>query len=118
MSNKSIIFSLIAFLLLSFGFLSYVESAQQNPQSQNWWVINFVNPKDESLNFAIENNSNQKNFHWEALENENKIQEGDVEIQKGNKEIVEIKLDKPENKITVKITVGNESKEVYKVFGK
>ncbi|MDO8529378.1 MAG: hypothetical protein Q7S18_01790 [bacterium] len=118
MSSKIIIIFLIVFLIASFGFLAYTESNQQNPQNQNWWVVYFQNPKDESMNFTIKNNSDQKNFHWEVLKDKNKIQKGDVEIEKGNKEIVEINLDKPENKITVKITSENESKEIYKVFGK
>lgn len=118
MSNKSIIISLIVFLILSFGFLAYIESNQQNPQNQNWWVLNFANPKDESLNFVIENNSNQNNFHWEVLEDTNKIKEGDVEIKKGNKKIVEISPDQSNGKIIIKVSTGNEGKEIYKIFTK
>ena len=59
MSNKSIILSLLIFLLFGLGFLAYTET-QQSPTNQVGFY--FSNPKDESLDFIIENNSDETDF--------------------------------------------------------
>ncbi|MFH0969218.1 MAG: hypothetical protein V1804_01795 [Patescibacteria group bacterium] len=115
---KKIIISLILFLVLSFGFLAYTETKQQSPVSQNWWVVYFSNPKDESLDFAIENNSDQNNFHWEISADKNKLKEGDINIAKGNKKetnLIKLGFENLDGKkIIIKVSTDNNSKEIYK----
>ena len=118
MSNKSTIIPLIIFLALSCIFLSYTQTKQQSPQSQNWWVIYFANPKDESLNFVIENNSDQTNFHYEILSDKEKIKEADIKIDKGVKKEIPIDINAAGNKkITIQVNVSDDKKEIYKNIG-
>jgi len=121
MFNKPIILSLVIFLLLSLGFLAYTQTKQQSPASQNWWVIYFANPKDESLDFVIENNSDQTDFHYEISGGGNKLKEADIKIDKGTKRettLPESDFGNLENKkITIRISAGDENKEIYKNFG-
>jgi hypothetical protein len=118
MPNKPIIISLIIFLLLSFGFLAYTQTRQQSPASQNWWVVYFTNPKGDSLDFVVENNSNENMFHWEALADKSTFDKGDVEIKKGEKK--EIKIIRPDIESFARIRFGlvvsngNENRELYK----
>lgn len=122
MQNKSIIISLITFLALSFGFLAYTETDQQSSSSQNWWVVCFENPKDESLNFIIENKSANDGFHWEILSEENIIENGSANVREGEAKKIEISNPEIEiqgdEKLTVRVQAGNETKEIYKIFEK
>lgn len=119
-SNKSIIISLIIFLLLSFGFLAYTETKQQSPDSQNWWTVYFEDPKNESLNFIIENNSDQTVFHYETLAQKSTTSSTDIEIKKGEKKNIEIIKPDIESsgnmKFSIIVSTGNDKKEIYKNF--
>ena len=117
MNNRSIIISLIIFLLLSFGFLAWTENKQQSPASQNWWVVSFSNPKDNSLDFVIENNSNDTAFQYEILEDKNSIKKDTVEIAKGTKKEIPVTIENTEDKkITIRVSAGSDRKEIYKSF--
>ena len=100
-------------------FLSYTQTKQQSPQSQNWWVVYFADPKDESLDFVIENNSDETNFHYEILSDKDKMKEEDIKIEKGVKKQIPANVSTAENKkITIKVTASNDIKEIYKNLGK
>lgn len=111
---KKIISSLIIFLVLSFLFLAYTETRQQSPASQNWWVVYFSNPKDESLNFVIENNSDQNNFHYIISTDNNLLKESEVSISKGIKKEITVSIDGTEKKITIRVSAGSDNREIYK----
>jgi hypothetical protein len=114
---KKIIISLILFLFLSFIFLAYTETKQENPQSQNWWVIYFTNPKDSNLDFVIENNSNKTNFHYEILSDKNNLEEKDIEIGKGIKKEIPVNInDTSDKKITIRVSIGDDIREIYKTL--
>ena len=118
MSNKSIILSLLIFLLFSLGFLAYTETQQQSPTNQNWWVVYFLNPKDESLDFIIENNSDETGFHYEISGGENNLEEADVEIAKGTKKEIFLNENIASEKIIIRVSAGSEKREIYKNFDK
>jgi hypothetical protein len=119
MSNKLIILSLITFLLLSFGFLAYVQTQQQSPLNQNFWTIYFENPKDDSLSFFIENNDNEKKFHWEMSSAKGLMIKDDIEIKKGEKQKISIKAQNIEGeKIIIRVNAENKVKEIYKIIEK
>lgn len=120
---KKIITSLIIFLALSCIFLAYTQTKQQSPESQNWWVVYFTDPKGDSLNFVIENNSNEKKFHWEILNENNKLKEGNTDIEKRNKKDILIPKSDFGNfgniKFSIVVSTNNEDKkEIYKIIGK
>jgi hypothetical protein len=119
MSNKAIIILLVIFLLFSFFYLAYAEHKQADLNYQkDWWVLSFVNPKDASLNFVIENHSGKNNFHWEVLANEIKIKEDSVEASKGTTKNINLSDintgDFGNKKISVKVSADSEEKEIYK----
>ena len=122
MNQKKIISFLIVFLFISFFYLAYVEKKQADLNYQkNWWVLSFDNPKDNTLNFSIENHSNKTNFHWEVMADGNILKEGDLVIIKGGKELrseaSELSSLSLENKkISVKVSADGEMKEIYKNF--
>lgn len=122
MNSKSIIISLIIFFLFSFSFLAYTETKQQSSSNQNWWVVYFENPKDENLDFVIENKSKNDNFYWEISAEENLIKKESTNIQEGEIKKIEISNSEIEiqkgGKLTVRVRAGNETREIYKILKK
>lgn len=115
MNNKTILTSTIGLLFFSFVFLSFVEQKKQDIDSQNWWVIYFENPKNESLNFTIENHSESENFHWEIFIDKAKAKEGDIAIKKGEQKTIPVSaIGMDDKKITTVVTSGDNKKEIYK----
>ncbi len=119
MQNKIIIATFILLSIFSFSFLAYTEEKNKNIDTQNIWFLYFNNPKDQSLNFSIENHTDNTKFHWEILANKNKIQEGMTAIKKGA--IGKISptgiSDIANKKMLVRVTAGdNSTKEIYKNF--
>jgi hypothetical protein len=117
--QKKIIYSLIIFLLISFVYLAYTEKKQADLDYQkDWWALSFVNPKDKSLNFVIENHSQKNNFHWEVLANGNTIIEASIEASKGTAKNIDLSdfniKDFENKKISVKVSADGEEKEIYK----
>lgn len=116
-NNKIIIYSTIAFLFISFVFLSAVEMKQADLNSKNVWMLYFTDPKNNSVDFVIENHSKNTNFHFEILSDKNKVNEGDVQILTGMTKMVPISINDTANKkITVDVTSGDGKKEIYKNF--
>ena len=117
MSNKSIIISLIIFLVLSLGYLAYIQTKQQSIENQNFWIVYFSDFKDNSLNFVIENNGNEENFNYKIFAEEILLKEASVEIEKGAKKEINFDIEK-KGKISVRVNAGNENQEVYKIIEK
>lgn len=106
------------FLVSSFLFLAWNETQQQSPTSQNWWVVYFSNPKDKSLDFVIENNSNEAGFRYEISDGKNHLQEANIEIAKGAKKEIFFNENIASERIIIRVSAGNETKEIYKNFDK
>jgi len=116
-SNKKIIIFTLIFVFLSFVFLAYSERMQANPAYQNnWWALYFENPKDKGFNFTIENYTNNKNFHWEISNNSGKIDAGDISLDKGTKQSINLDDINASGKITVSVKNGTDKKEIYKIL--
>lgn len=118
MQNKSIVLVIIIFLVLSFSFLAFEEKKDSNIDSQNLWFLYFKNPKDKTLDFTIENHSENTAFHWEIIMNKTKIKEADTTIKKGQSETIPVSaIDISEKKILIIVTDSeNKQKEIYKNF--
>jgi hypothetical protein len=121
MDKKTTIFILTVFIFISLIYLSYIGEKQLDPNwHKNWWVLSFENPKDNSLNFVIENHSDKNNFHWQVSSDDDKILEGDEKIQKG--EVQKIAPEKStedlcsdgKRKVTIAVTSGITKREIYK----
>ena len=105
-------------MLSSFFSLALIEKKQHDlDYNKNWWSAYFKNPKNNSFNFFIENHSGNKNFHWEVFIEKNKIYESDVVLSKGENKEFPVSASELENKkITIRISNGNEVKEIYKIL--
>ncbi|EKD46407.1 MAG: hypothetical protein ACD_67C00245G0002 [uncultured bacterium] len=117
MNNRIIIFSTIGLLFASFVFLSFIEQKKQDVNSQDWWVLYFENPKNNSLDFTIENHSDNENFHWEIFTDKTKAKEGNLVIKKGEQKTIPVSATSMENKrITTVVTSADNKKEIYKTI--
>lgn len=116
--QKKIILFLIILFILSSAYLFYVAKNFNDPSYQkNWWAVYFEDPKSDNLNFIIENHNDNVNFHWDILDGNNKVEEKDILINKG--EIKNIKLNSFKSsagKVTIQVTLGDQKKEIYKNF--
>lgn len=84
------------------------------PEPQ-WWSIYFANAKDQSLNFTIENHTDQTDFLWQVLVNKNITQEGDEQVAKGETKDVIIENNTSEQKkVIINVFSGEEKREIYK----
>lgn len=107
-------------LLASFVFLSLVEKQQSNINSKNAWALYFSAPKNDSLDFTIENHSQNKVFHWQILLDKIVVTEGDSSVSLGDTKTIAVpkdNIDLSDKKITISvIDANNNKKEVYKNF--
>jgi hypothetical protein len=79
----------------------------------------FENPKNDNLYFVIENHSDNTNFHWEVLADNNKVKEDNIIISKGSTWKSDFQaLESNNKKITIAVSSGDEKKEIYKNFEK
>jgi hypothetical protein len=118
MQQKKIIVFLIVLFLAGSTWLFYISDKllDQN-KGGNWWTIYFSDPKSNSLNFVIENHSDNAEFGWKVLEKNQTKKEGVEKIEKGENKEIEIK-EIFENKIIIEVKNENEKKEIYKNFDK
>ena len=100
--------------LASSVWLFLISNKYQSGYGADWWAVYFENPKDASLNFVIENHSNQNNFHWDIISGTDKIKSGDISVVKGSTWTSNVQIEGSNKKITVVITAGDEKKEIYK----
>lgn len=119
-SQKLIILSLFLFFVSGSFWLFFVSAKYLNPDyNSDWWAVYFENPQSQNFNFTIENHSAKNNFHWEVTTEQNKLQEGDAQVEKGKKKTIPIDLEvKDSEKITIRVSVDNETREIYKNLGK
>jgi len=115
MQKKLILFIIIIFFVSSAYLLAVGNKFGDLNFGHDWWAVNFINPKDNNLDFSIENHSNSSDFHWTISKDKEKLAEGDTKIE--NRKIENIKPDFTKNvsgKITIEISTGNEKKNIYK----
>lgn len=107
-------------LLVSSSYLLYWGNRYTNSSYQrNWWAVYFVDPKGDSLDFTIENNSEANNFHYDILDGKDKIAENDIPVGRNEKKELDINSlvsDIKNKKITISVSDGKETKEIYKNF--
>ncbi|OGI16386.1 MAG: hypothetical protein A3J63_01740 [Candidatus Moranbacteria bacterium RIFCSPHIGHO2_02_FULL_40_12b] len=119
--DAAIAATLAIFMLSCLLFLGYIEYRQQNPDlNKNWWVLYFENSKDGSMAFAIENHGNIQNFHWEIFSGKNKpFLDGTVEVKKGEiQKINPVVSARDDRSLTIRVSDGENKKEIYKIFEK
>lgn len=88
MNSKTIIIATIFLMLIGFSFLFVVEAKNHNPDyNKSWSVVYFLNPRDNSIDFAIENHQGETGiYQYEIYINDTKIFADSVEIGAGDKQ--------------------------------
>ncbi|HOF42437.1 MAG TPA: hypothetical protein PLF30_04190 [Candidatus Moranbacteria bacterium] len=115
MNSKIIIISTAVMLFASFVFLAAVEKKKMDINNHDVWMLYFVDPKSDSLDFVIENHSEIRTFHWEILSNKKKLTEGDIASEKGETKKIPVSSENTEGKkITITVTGEESKKEIYK----
>jgi hypothetical protein len=81
-------------------------------------VVYFADPKDDSLNFVIENNSDENEFRYEVMAGKSIFEQKDIEIKKGEKKNIEISKPDIESsgniKFVIAVSASEDKKEIYK----
>lgn len=119
MSNRIIIITTVFFLLTSFVFLSWTQKRQADINTKNLWMLYFQNPKDNSVDFSIENHSQNSKFHWQIFADASLLKEGDIIISQGIIQTVPVQIieeKKLRKKINIIVSTNNEKKEIYKIY--
>ena len=113
-NQKIIIVSLAFFLLASFVFLSYTERRQSQPDSG--WALYFENPKDNSLNFTIENYTDNPEFEWKLSADNDLIKSEKINIKSKEKKAIEIGENDLKGKVKIEVKQEKNKKEIYKML--
>lgn len=118
MTERKITILTISFVVIACLIFAYSEKSLRSTENQDWWTINFSDPKSRSLDFYIENHSNSTSFHWSVSAGKNKpIFEADETIKKEDKKFIKVKLEAPQNKeYTIRISADEKIKELSKDF--
>lgn len=112
--TKIIIFIIIIFIASS-AYLFWVDAKNNSPDyGKDWWAVYFENPKDNSLNFTIENHSNKNDFHWEVSDGKNKLDAGNIKIEKGATWTSDVQVSVSDKKMTIRVSNSKDTKEIYK----
>jgi hypothetical protein len=119
MSSKIIIIATAILLIASFSILFVIETKNHNPDyKKSWTVVYFESPKDNSLDFAIENHLGEKTkYEYEILADGKKVAKEKVEIEAGEKlkisPVLEFEKEKPA-KISIEVSAGDLKYGIYK----
>jgi hypothetical protein len=117
MQQRKIIIFIIILFIASSVWLFHQNAKLTDPNTGSaWWVLSFANPKNDSLDFTIENHSDSKSFHWEILSNDQILKEGDAKIEKGNMSNIQTSTlpSQISGRIIIQVDSGSEKKEIYK----
>src|SRR4030042_2146251 len=88
MSGKIIIIATIILLIISFSVLFVIEAKNHDyDYKKSWSVVYFENPRDDSLDFVIENHQGEKaEYDYKILIGNDKVIDEKVEIEAGAKQ--------------------------------
>jgi len=114
--KKIILFIIIAFILSSAYLLAVGNKFNDLNFGKNWWTTYFANPKDDSLNFVIENHTDKTNFHYIIFKDKEKISEGDVKVENGKIENIKPAQMDAAGKIIIEVSNDSDKREIYKNF--
>lgn len=113
-SQQIIIFFLALFLISSI-YLFGIDSRYKNPKyNTDWYAISFVDSRSDNLDFVIENFSKETTFHWELLEDKKIIFQDYAEIKSGEKKELNSPKKLSDKKITIRVSAGDNTQEIYK----
>jgi len=110
--QNPIILILFILFIVSIGYLFY---SAEKPTKASWWAIYFENPKDDSLNFRIENNTAENVFKYVVWQETEKIKTDQINCPSRENCLVKIENNFEAGKrVKVDVYLGEEEKEIYK----
>jgi len=122
MSSKIIIIATIVLLIVSFSILFVVEAKNHNlDYKKSWSVVYFENPRDNSLDFVVENHQGEGALYkYKIFVNDEKMIEKDVNIDAGEKQKISpvIGENSGSGKITVEVGYKDVEYKIYKNLSK
>lgn len=123
MSSKIIIIAVAVLLIASFSVLFVIESKNHNYDfNKAWNVVYFENPRDNSLDFAIENHEGEKSeYGYKIFVGDNKVIDEKVEINAGAKQQISPVIPSEKlsgNKILIDVSYKDTDYKIYKSLGK
>lgn len=123
MSSRIIIIATTILLIVSFSILFVIEAKNHNyDYKKSWSVVYFDNPRDNSLNFAIENHQGEKaEYDYKIFVGDDKVIDDKIEIEAGTKQKISPVLDgeKLDNsKIMIVVSYKDTEYKIYKNLGK
>lgn len=116
MQQRKIIIFIIVIFVVSAIYLLAIGSKYQNANfSRGWWSAYFVDLKDNSLDFVIKNNDSGADFHWTVLANNEKLEEGNVNVDMGDQKMIRTDLNNiPPGKVVIEVSTGKDKQDIYK----
>jgi len=119
MSSKIIIIATVMLLIASFSALFVIEAKNHNyDYNKAWSVVCFENPRDNSLDFAIENHEGVKAvYSYKIYINDDKVIDESVEIATGAKQEISPVIPSEKlsgNKILIDVSYKGTEYKVYK----
>lgn len=123
MSSKIIIIATVIFLIASFSVLFVIESKNHDyDYKKAWSVVYFENPRDDSLDFSVENHEGEKSeYGYKIFINDDKVIDEKVEIDAGAKQKISPVIPSERlsgNKILIDASYKNKEYKIYKNVGK
>jgi hypothetical protein len=115
---KLILFIIIIFIISSAYLLTIGNKFNDLNFGKDWWAVYFSDPKNNSLNFVIDNHSDNTNFHYVISKDKEKISEGDAKVENGKTENIKPDITQAiSGNITIEVSTGdNDKKDIYKNF--
>jgi hypothetical protein len=123
MSSKIIIITTVILLIASICILFIMEAKyHEYDYKKTWSVAYFENPRDDSLDFSIENHEGKDaQYAYKVSINDDKVFEGNIEIRTGVKQKISPILSGEKiqgNRVTIEISYKDTNYKIYKDLGK
>ena len=123
MSSKIIIIAVVILLIVSFSVLFVIEAKNHNfDYKKAWSVAYFENPRDDSLDFAIENHEgSDAKYQYKVSINDDNVIDSEVDIKAGAKQQISPVLDSEKikgSRVMVVVRYNDIDYKIYKDLGK
>ena len=123
MSSKIIIIAVAVLLIACFSVLFVIEAKNHSyDYNKAWSVVYFENPRDNSLDFAIENHEGQSaEYGYRVFVGDNKVIDESIEINAGATQKISPVIAGERlmgNKILIDVSYKDTEYKIYKSLGK
>lgn len=111
MNQKTIILAIVIIFAASFFRLAYIEKNEHNLDGQLFTYFN--SPKDDSIDFSIENYTKNPETIWAIYCGENELKKQTIEI-KNTQATISPDISCKKEQVKIEIKSGNNERVLYK----